>query len=127
MSNHGHVTPRDDGAKARCGGPAICGDCALEYARLHYKADPAPPEPQYPKISDRPVDQMSLSMMVSELNQLHSLSDAIYEVRSKAVESEHWGPYRGDSWDHPAVLRYGALLKAVDAFLERAGLPRLGA
>jgi hypothetical protein len=34
MSNtgHGHVTPRPDGVKMRCGGPAICSVCALELA-----------------------------------------------------------------------------------------------
>lgn len=32
MSNvgHGHVNPRDDGLKARCGGPSICPYCAGE-------------------------------------------------------------------------------------------------
>jgi hypothetical protein len=29
---HGHVTPRRDGAKNRCGGPACCSDCARELA-----------------------------------------------------------------------------------------------
>lgn len=29
---HGHVTPRPDGAKARCGGPAICATCRAEQA-----------------------------------------------------------------------------------------------
>jgi hypothetical protein len=33
-SGHGHVYPRPDGAKARCGGPAICKDCALDQARM---------------------------------------------------------------------------------------------
>lgn len=33
MTGHGHVTPNPDGSKARCGGPAICSQCALEYAR----------------------------------------------------------------------------------------------
>jgi hypothetical protein len=27
---HGHVTPRLDGMLARCGGPAMCGECARE-------------------------------------------------------------------------------------------------
>jgi len=38
MSGHGHVTPNPDGSKARCGGPAICSQCAKEvgarYGRL---------------------------------------------------------------------------------------------
>lgn len=29
---HGHVTPRPDGMKARCGGPALCQKCAQEAA-----------------------------------------------------------------------------------------------
>lgn len=33
IGNHGHVTPRPDGMVARCGGPAICAQCALELAR----------------------------------------------------------------------------------------------
>lgn len=37
MSGHGHVTPNADGSKARCGGPAICSVCALEFARLNVK------------------------------------------------------------------------------------------
>lgn len=31
-SGHGHVNPRADGVKARCGGPPICSECALELA-----------------------------------------------------------------------------------------------
>lgn len=31
-TGHGHVVPRVDGGKARCGGPAICSACALEAA-----------------------------------------------------------------------------------------------
>lgn len=30
MSGHGWVNPRPDGAKARCGGPGICGECSAE-------------------------------------------------------------------------------------------------
>lgn len=30
---HGHVFPRPDGIRARCGGPAICPECAKEAAR----------------------------------------------------------------------------------------------
>jgi hypothetical protein len=31
---HGHVKPRPDGGKARCGGPAICKACQEELGRL---------------------------------------------------------------------------------------------
>jgi len=42
MSGHGHVVPNADGSRARCGGPAICSQCALEYARLHLQAEMVP-------------------------------------------------------------------------------------
>ena len=29
---HGHVYPRPDGSKARCGGPALCSECGAELA-----------------------------------------------------------------------------------------------
>lgn len=32
-TGHGHVFPRGDGVKARCGGPALCPACAIEMAR----------------------------------------------------------------------------------------------
>jgi len=32
--SHGHVSPRPDGAKARCGGPAMCKVCQQEQAAL---------------------------------------------------------------------------------------------
>lgn len=31
---HGHVIPRADGAKVRCGGPALCAVCQRERARV---------------------------------------------------------------------------------------------
>lgn len=29
-NGHGHVSPREDGVKARCGGPSICMECSKE-------------------------------------------------------------------------------------------------
>ena len=31
---HGHVWPRPDGYKARCGGVGICGECTKDYAAV---------------------------------------------------------------------------------------------
>jgi hypothetical protein len=36
---HGHVFPRPDGVKARCGGPAICMECAGDQARKAKASD----------------------------------------------------------------------------------------
>lgn len=35
---HGHVIPREDGAKARCGGPFICHVCANELGQKNADA-----------------------------------------------------------------------------------------
>jgi ribosomal protein S27AE len=45
---HGHVRPRDDGMKARCGGPGICPQCSqeavtAEFADINAATVPAPP------------------------------------------------------------------------------------
>lgn len=34
---HGHVVPRPDGHKVRCGGPGICHDCSIELVRHEMK------------------------------------------------------------------------------------------
>lgn len=34
---HGHVVPRQDGQKARCGGPGLCSTCDREFVVLHRK------------------------------------------------------------------------------------------
>jgi len=31
-SGHGHVFPRPDGVKARCGGPGLCKECSRDQA-----------------------------------------------------------------------------------------------
>jgi hypothetical protein len=31
---HGHVRPRADGARARCGGPGLCSECSQEQAQM---------------------------------------------------------------------------------------------
>ena len=33
-TGHGHVRPRPDGVKARCGGPGICAECSRDRAEL---------------------------------------------------------------------------------------------
>lgn len=32
-TGHGHVNPRNDGIVVHCGGPILCGECALELAQ----------------------------------------------------------------------------------------------
>lgn len=58
-TGHGHVRPRPDGVKARCGGPALCSECAREAGQFQRPPHPlqaitdAPPLAPY---SGPPVD-----------------------------------------------------------------------
>lgn len=40
-TGHGHVWPRPDGVKARCGGPGLCAQCSRDEARLGAAQDRA--------------------------------------------------------------------------------------
>lgn len=46
---HGHVYPRPDGVKARCGGPGLCGLCSRDQGLLlASQKSPSPTEPAMP-------------------------------------------------------------------------------
>ena len=122
MSGHGHVTPNANGLKARCGGPGICNTCAQEFVRQHYKASNPEPEQKYETVSDTPVADMTLASLVFALHKIHNLGDAIYRVRSSAAEGDRWRPWEGNSWQHPAVERYGDLWEEIENRLKAEGL-----
>lgn len=63
-AKHGHVTPRADGTKARCGGPAICSVCAAELAALT-PAAPTPPA--------APVNTPEQDACLSDVLNLHNV------------------------------------------------------
>ena len=44
-TGHGHVWPRPDGAKARCGGPRLCVKCARDRALYQPTTDGGSPMP----------------------------------------------------------------------------------
>jgi hypothetical protein len=46
-SGHGHVLPRPDKAKARCGGPSMCQQCAGDQEALATNAIPGTAAPQF--------------------------------------------------------------------------------
>jgi hypothetical protein len=54
---HGHVYPRADGAKAKCGGPQICPKCRIDLEAKQRAAIAQPAEPAPEQVSDSPFDQ----------------------------------------------------------------------
>jgi len=38
---HGHVYPRPDGVRARCGGPGVCAECSKDQSRYDFEVRPA--------------------------------------------------------------------------------------
>ena len=40
-TGHGHVWDRPDGVKMRCGGPAICSDCAKDLSAMQSNLKPS--------------------------------------------------------------------------------------
>lgn len=113
MSWHGHVTPSPDGRKARCGGPTICAECAIEYARANLPK----PKHAWEEIQRRtPVDELDAVAVLGELIEL-GIGDCIYKVRDLAAGG-HWGPWEGgNTWEHPAVDRYGNLCMRAKALI----------
>ena len=61
---HGHVSPLPDGARARCGGPVLCSDCALEWAALTYR--PAKGDPTKPGGPNRPAVAAAIATLLHE-------------------------------------------------------------
>ena len=49
-TGHGHVYPRPDGNKARCGGPHMCSECALDFVRKNAEQPVSVPAPLFAAI-----------------------------------------------------------------------------
>lgn len=47
-TGHGHVFPRPDGVRARCGGPGLCAECSRDLARKNDE----PPKAETPPTSN---------------------------------------------------------------------------
>ena len=57
----------------------------------------------------KPVREMDATEVLRELNAIIDFGDLIYDVRRAAIEAQRWGPWGGDSWEHPAVKRWADL------------------
>jgi len=85
VSGHGHVTPRADGVKARCGGPALCPVCARELAVkegrtvMRHHDQPSGRQPTKTRVNTVTVDcgRTGPEAVIEEHNirRLHTLAD----------------------------------------------------
>lgn len=79
---HGHVFPRPDGVKARCGGPALCHVCAADLARKNIaaevKADPVPSKEEVLASFERIAQDIATQLAV-EVNRLGKENERLRE------------------------------------------------
>jgi hypothetical protein len=69
---------------------------------------------------------MTAVEVLDAMNEIMDLGDMIYDVRTAAVEAQRWGPWRGESWDHPMVVRWGALCSRAGQLVGEAGHKEAG-
>jgi len=125
-TGHGHVHPRPDGVKARCGGPALCAQCsreAAEQAILTKQAELAQPVALPFAILDdelaalRRFDECArdgegydvpkqMMVRLAEIGLLRRVSGSHYEHTNFGISV-----LNGDFGAHPPTL--SALLEAV--------------
>ncbi|HFJ9869130.1 hypothetical protein ACOANN_30490 [Pseudomonas aeruginosa] len=90
---HGHVFPRADGVKMRCGGPALCSECAADAYRARAAlAQPSPLQAEQPTADDYEEVLADHRRLVRELDVLlngeegaakqASLCDLVAQVRT---------------------------------------------
>lgn len=90
---HGHVVPRPDGVKARCGGPAMCHVCQAERGTL--EATPAVPAPAAPAEPDmrHPKIQALIGAKARreiELQLVEQLLDEGPDCDLTSLDMEYW-------------------------------------
>lgn len=73
---HGHVTPRPDGVRFRCGGPGLCPDCSREAARgslLGLLDDDVKPPAAFAQVNPGQGDDPALAGITADaLERLHA-------------------------------------------------------
>ena len=87
-SGHGHVFPRLDGAVARCGGPAICPECAKDFAQVHNIAPPPSSQGAPCQDSSTPASTLSKREMLAAMALQGMLASTEY-CFGKTAYAEH--------------------------------------
>ncbi len=68
-TGHGHVYPRPDGVRARCGGPEMCGECSIDFVRELARVI---------KLLDNPVATVSVEAIINDLTERLSSGKLVY-------------------------------------------------
>lgn len=114
IEGHGHVFPRADGVKMRCGGPGLCPKCTADASLVH-------PCPAHPAVGQAARDERKLSDLG---NELHNLSCSLIH------ENEEWAEQIGgiarELWNWPQaraalaeVAGLRSLLNSLLCYVER--------
>lgn len=91
---HGHVLPRADGVKMRCGGPGLCSECTADAYRA--RAALAQPSP----LQAEQIEGAQGERKLSDLgNELHNLSCSIVHENEKLAEQI--GGIARELWNWP--------------------------
>lgn len=84
-------------------------DTSLE---LHYRRAGPHPDDAGPK---DPADMDAVEVL-AEINEIACLDDQIYDVRNRVLENDP--DYKGSTWNHPTVERYGELVARAKALID---------
>lgn len=87
---HGHVFPRADGVKMRCGGPALCSECAADAYRARAalaQPSPAQAEAERPEVVARVVH--SNPVVLGQCGPLNA-NDELMTVAQHAASVARW-------------------------------------
>jgi hypothetical protein len=120
---HGHVVPRADGAKARCGGPAICGECARELALMNealdrevgmHSTEPVPVELPQAGVTPRSQRRLGALYFTPELMATLSSSTVRIEANRLPDDAEVVGAYFSETRQAFAVVVCSASYEPVE-------------
>jgi hypothetical protein len=92
-TGHGHVWPRPDGVRARCGGPAMCQRCAIDAAITKQVKEPDMPTNQTPeelaeeclKMMNRAFHDARYENLTEALARLKKSHELLFRLRDMAA------------------------------------------
>lgn len=100
-TGHGHVFPRPDGFKARCGGPPLCFLCVADAAE---------------KASQRQSIKQSVSSDTVSDNDIVQIIVRVFPKNNKMIQNDCW--FTSLEWKSAGSLNLNIIKRKVDEALE---------